>query len=167
MGAAGRALVAIGLLALTAWGSVRHGRDPCPGPGEGRVDARLLRVHRQHKQPGLPAESMPRLQMTRLAVATCAVVLTACGSVHPVGSASARSTDSVTTTDEPSRAVWVARTGSVPWVPLPAAHQTVEAPPAVPVPPIPIPVGTPTCRADQMEGVGLAAGIAAGNIDMP
>ena len=105
--------------------------------------------------------------MTRLAVAACAVVLTACGSVHPVGSASARPTDSVTTTDEPSRAVWVARTGSVPWVPLPAAHQTVEAPPALPVPPIPIPAGTPACRADQMEGVGLAAGVAAGNVDMP
>ncbi|HKC18015.1 MAG TPA: DUF4232 domain-containing protein, partial [Candidatus Dormibacteraeota bacterium] len=55
----------------------------------------------------------------------------------------------------------------VPWLPLPAAHQSVDAPLAVPMPPIPIPPGTPECQAAQLEGVVSGAGAAAGNVDTP
>jgi len=54
----------------------------------------------------------------------------------------------------------------VPWLPLPPAHQYVDAAALAPKPAA-IPVGTPHCLAGQLEGVGLAAGIAAGNVDMP
>jgi hypothetical protein len=54
----------------------------------------------------------------------------------------------------------------VPWQPLPAAHQYIDpatSPPAAPA----VPPGTSRCVAAQLEGVGLAAGIAAGNVDTP
>jgi hypothetical protein len=56
---------------------------------------------------------------------------------------------------------------SVPWLPLPPGHQSVDAPPASPVAPIPVPAGTPECQAGQLEGVVSGAGAAAGNVDTP
>ena len=53
----------------------------------------------------------------------------------------------------------------VPWVPLPAAHQYVD-PPSAPAPAA-VPAGTPECVADQLEGVALAGGAAAGNVNRP
>ena len=73
------------------------------------------------------------------------VLLTACGSVHVEA-------------DKP--------TNYVPWLPLPAAHQYVNPAQSPPAPP-PIPQGTRMCTAAQVEGVGLASGAAAGNVDMP
>jgi hypothetical protein len=55
----------------------------------------------------------------------------------------------------------------VPWLPLPPAHQSVDAPLATPVPPIPVPASTPECQAGQLEGVVSGAGAAAGNVDTP
>ena len=52
----------------------------------------------------------------------------------------------------------------VPWLPLAPAHQVVD--PAV-SPPSPVPPGAPPCVASQLEGVGLAGGAAAGNVNMP
>lgn len=69
----------------------------------------------------------------------------ACGSVHPLAA----------TGSNPS----------VPWLPLPPAHQFVEAPLAMP--PTAVQPGTSECGAGQLEGVVSGAGAAAGNIDTP
>ena len=90
--------------------------------------------------------------MKRALVAMTLMSLTACGSVHPVASTAS--------TEATPRSF-------VPWLPLAPAHQFVDAPPATPVPPIPIPAGTAPCKADQLEGAALGAGAAAGNVDMP
>ena len=55
----------------------------------------------------------------------------------------------------------------VPWQPLPAAHQRVDAPLKGPVAPLPVPAETPPCSGSQLEGVALAAGVGLGNVDMP
>lgn len=55
----------------------------------------------------------------------------------------------------------------VPWLALAPQHQYVDAPPATPVPPIPVPAGTPACQASQLEGVSLGMNGAAGNVNMP
>jgi uncharacterized protein DUF4232 len=52
----------------------------------------------------------------------------------------------------------------VPWLALPPTHQYIEAPPLVPPP---LPVGTPECKASQLEGESLGQGAAAGNVNMP
>jgi hypothetical protein len=57
--------------------------------------------------------------------------------------------------------------GYVPWAPLAATHNYVEAPPAPVVPPLPIPAGTPACQASQLEGAGVEGGGAGGNVNMP
>jgi hypothetical protein len=80
----------------------------------------------------------------RMSVAAGLVALTACGSAPKSGIANEY----------------------MPWLALQAAHQYVN--PAQSPPPAPsVPPGTPRCTAGQVEGVGLASGVAAGNIDMP
>jgi len=54
----------------------------------------------------------------------------------------------------------------IPWQPLPAAHQSVDPAQGNPGAPV-VPAGTPECDAAQLEGVGLAGGAAAGNVDWP
>lgn len=56
----------------------------------------------------------------------------------------------------------------VPWLPLPAANANLQAtldPATSPV--LPVPAGTPTCRASQLEGVLMAGGGSGGNHDDP
>jgi uncharacterized protein DUF4232 len=59
-------------------------------------------------------------------------------------------------------------TDYVPWLPLKASDALIEAPTVPPSPPYPIPAGTPSCVASQLEGViGHAGGATGGNIDLP
>jgi hypothetical protein len=56
----------------------------------------------------------------------------------------------------------------IPWLPMPAANvnpQPTLDPATSPV--LPVPLGTPACRAGQLEGVYLGFGAAAGNRDSP
>lgn len=85
---------------------------------------------------------------SRLASLAAVAVLSACGTFHVAA--------------EPAT-----ESGAVPWLPLPAAHQFVGAPLSSPVPPMPVPAGTPACQASQLEGVSAGEGAATGNVDMP
>jgi hypothetical protein len=59
-------------------------------------------------------------------------------------------------------------TGYVPWLPLKASGALIEAPTVPPSPPYPIPAGTPSCVASQLEAViGHYDGATGGNIDLP
>jgi hypothetical protein len=55
----------------------------------------------------------------------------------------------------------------VPWLPLPDGHRYPQAPQPSPSLPVPVPAGTPPCRAVQLEGVGSIGGAAAGNVNYP
>ena len=57
----------------------------------------------------------------------------------------------------------------IPWAALPptGAYPQLASPSPLPNGPIPVPPGTPACRADQLEGAPLTKEAAAGNIDMP
>ncbi len=66
-----------------------------------------------------------------------------------------------------SRGAQHAAQADVPWLPLPARHLYVSAPEVTPRPPIPVPPGTPACRAGQLEGASAGEAAATGNVDMP
>lgn len=53
----------------------------------------------------------------------------------------------------------------VPWLPLPAGQQVLNLP--VPAAPAPVPAGAVQCVSGQLEGIGLAGGVAAGNSNQP
>jgi hypothetical protein len=55
----------------------------------------------------------------------------------------------------------------VPWADLAAAGIYPEFPTPSPFPPIPIPAGTPSCHAGQLQGAFMGSQAAAGNLDMP
>ena len=86
----------------------------------------------------------------RVLVALALVAATACGTVHSISHAAVTS-------------------DYVPWAALkPSAADPPEAPTASPAPPYPIPAGTPSCVASQLEGtVGYTHPYPGGNIDLP
>jgi hypothetical protein len=100
----------------------------------------------------------------RALVALAIVMATACGSVHTLAKGGSSPLDDQAAPSASGAPIPVSKTG-VPWLPLPPAGITVQAPPASPLPAIP--VGTASCKASQMEGAGLRGGAAAGNIDLP
>jgi uncharacterized protein DUF4232 len=55
----------------------------------------------------------------------------------------------------------------VPWLALAPGHRYLNAPLGSPVPPIPVPAGTPVCQAPQLEGASLGVAAATGNVNMP
>jgi len=55
----------------------------------------------------------------------------------------------------------------VPWLPRPAAHLDPQPAPPSPASPIPVPAGTPSCGADQLEAMAIVAGAATGHVDTP
>src|SRR3954464_9513505 len=54
----------------------------------------------------------------------------------------------------------------VPWLPLPPAHQSLDAT-SLMASPAAVPNVAARGVAAELEGVGLAAGVAAGNVDAP
>lgn len=75
-----------------------------------------------------------------------------------------------TTHAAPSRATTTpipvaARATYVPWAALPASGRSIRlAPDLSPSPPVPVPQGTPACRADQLDGGGYEGGGLTGGV---
>ena len=55
----------------------------------------------------------------------------------------------------------------VPWVPLPETNVFPEPPSPPATPPVPIPAGTPACRAAQLEGALMGMSAATGHVNTP
>src|ERR1700680_3532428 len=139
-------------------------------PDDRRVDQ--LRAYLDGYSSFVPKQLSPIRVRRRLA----AVVLSTVASVAVVGvfvaafllghSALRSSAPASTPTPVPSGSPLPAH--FVPWLPLPPANANPQAtldPATSPV--LPVPPGTPPCRAGQLEGVHMAGSGAAGNRDDP